>query len=288
MLARCLQSLDGLELPPGLRLIVQVVDNDALGSAAAITHRHVGPWSIHYLVEPERGLSVVRNRLLDAAIALEADYLAFLDDDEIAPANWLVLLWTALQQFDADIAVGPVFRIPWEVTSQPVHLVPERGRPTGSTPRKIACGNVLFARSVLGDPCPRFDQRLNFLGGEDHEFFARLVAAGAKAVWVQEAHAFEYQLPERQAWRYLAWRHFSDAVAAVARERTSRPVIQVVIRYGIKAMGKLLATLFAIVALPFAPRRRARQGLARLAAGIGYLAGVCGYRIERYRHSDGC
>src|SRR5438309_10345348 len=83
-LARLLAGLDGLEDPAGARFFVLIVDNDPEGSGRVVveeaqrTSRH----PIVYEIEPERGIPFARNRGVERAAELGADFIAFIDDDE--------------------------------------------------------------------------------------------------------------------------------------------------------------------------------------------------------------
>src|SRR3712207_291321 len=88
---RVLQSLDALRFSssPEPDVEVVVIDNDPDGSAGATCERAKGAtrWPIRYVHEPRRGISQVRNRAVEVTRAT-ADFIAFIDDDEIAEPQW--------------------------------------------------------------------------------------------------------------------------------------------------------------------------------------------------------
>src|ERR1700680_1280790 len=68
---------------------VVVVDNDLAGSARPLIEQlraSGAPFMIAYEVQPERNIAVTRNLTVRLA---DGDWLAFIDDDERAPASWL-------------------------------------------------------------------------------------------------------------------------------------------------------------------------------------------------------
>ena len=70
---------------------VVVVDNDAAGSACeAVERRRAlgGPFPIIYDVQPQKNISLTRNLTVQHATG---DWVAFIDDDERAPVDWLAL-----------------------------------------------------------------------------------------------------------------------------------------------------------------------------------------------------
>ena len=88
-----LTSLAKLDNPgPGYGVKVIIVDNDPDGSARSIveTCRTTMPWELVYTVEPRRGIPFGRNTAVRTAG--DADFVAFLDDDEVAEPDWLTEL----------------------------------------------------------------------------------------------------------------------------------------------------------------------------------------------------
>lgn len=90
LLAGALDSIAGQVLVrnPEAQVRVCVVDNDPEASARGLVKSKRQPirWPLVYAVEPRRGVSQARNRLLE--LAGEVDFVAFLDDDEVAQPSW--------------------------------------------------------------------------------------------------------------------------------------------------------------------------------------------------------
>ena len=107
-LKRLLDSLNGLRFqhgdPPRIRICI--VDNDAEQSAKAVVenHRFSRDWELFYDVVEQRGLSHVRNRAIE--LSAQADFLVFIDDDQVADENWLSELLKTQQEFNADVVWG--------------------------------------------------------------------------------------------------------------------------------------------------------------------------------------
>ena len=84
-LRTCLSAIQNLEVPAGHTVSILVIDNDPDRSAidAADSWRAISlRYPLHLVHEPRRGIPTARNRALDEALAVGADLLCFLDDDE--------------------------------------------------------------------------------------------------------------------------------------------------------------------------------------------------------------
>ena len=88
---------------------VLVVDNEAAGRAAAVCDevRSSFPWQLRGLEEARRGITFARNSGL-RSVRPDADFIAFIDDDEEPDPSWLDALLVAQDRHRADVVTGPV------------------------------------------------------------------------------------------------------------------------------------------------------------------------------------
>jgi glycosyltransferase involved in cell wall biosynthesis len=179
---------------------VVVVDNDANETAKETVEqfRQTSPIPIAYFNEPQQNIALARNRAVKCATG---DFLAFIDDDEHPQATWLLNLFKTLSGSQADGALGPV--IPHYETEPPPWVV--KGgfyeRPSHATGTKLGwrearTGNVLFRRSLFRDEGSLFRKEFGG-GGEDRDFFRRMIRKGHVFVWCAEAPVYESVPPER-------------------------------------------------------------------------------------------
>lgn len=185
-----LLSLKGQEGAPSFRVIV--ADNDDEPSAQAIAHRaeHELDLRITYVHAPARNISVARNACLETSTA---DLVAFIDDDEIAPPQWLACLVDHQRQSNADVVFGPVKAVyepnaPAWVVEGDFHSSQPVVRASGAIETGYS-GNALMRRAVIGDR--RFGLALGKTGGEDTFFFAELFKAGARLDYCEAALVYE-------------------------------------------------------------------------------------------------
>lgn len=172
-------------------IVLIVVDNDAAAGAQNVVAEFAAAHpelKIIYAHEPQAGVSYARNRCLTTA---STEWIAFLDDDEVASADWLNLLISSAEDYAADAVFGPV--LPRYLTPVPDWLAQScaHDRPRFTTGFEIAwgdarTGNVLFHRRII-DLAKEFDARLAKTGGEDSFFFANAQRKGAKLIWCNEA-----------------------------------------------------------------------------------------------------
>lgn len=255
---------------------VVVVDNDLAGTARPVCG------GARYVHEPRRGLSFARNRAIAAAAEQEADYLAFIDDDEVPRPNWLDELLRVAQEHRADVVAGRVVR---RFERQPPDWV-SHGRffvdprlATGTPVPIAATSNVLISNRLFG---MRFDPRFARTGGEDTHFFLRASAAGYRIVWADEAVVEEQVPADRARLRWILRRAYrvANTWSLCERELMARPGVLGL--RAVKAVGRLVLGAGLLAAGAFAGRHVAARGLWQLAFGAGNLTGLLGIRFVEY------
>ncbi len=287
-LARLLQSLQKLTFesnPPEIRIVV--VDNDAAGSAGKIV-KDFGvecSWPILYDIEPARGIAQARNRALQLA-EKGADWIVFVDDDEVADPIWLQNLLQTQKEFDADVVVGP--KIAQFDVSPPSwielgHSFYRERPPSGSQLRVANTGNVLFRSSLLKDfPIP-FDPRFGLIGGSDRHFFQRVHMAGYKIVWADDAIVYEWIPASRAKAGWLIKRRFRVGSSVSLIERDLTPTLAALIKRIIKALGSLGIGFLLLLGGIFGGRVVLLKGAMWFAYGFGMIAGLLGFSYREYQ-----
>ena len=191
MLANLLKGLFEQRTDGKFTISIVVVDNDRLGSARE-TVEHFRSERINYVIEPEQSIALARNRAMANATG---DFVACIDDDEFPDKVWLLNLFESCLKYDAAGVLGPV-RPAYE-KEPPAWIVKGKfyDRPTHETGFVIPwtegrTGNVLLRRSILEGVDPVFRPEFRS-GGEDRNFFMRMMEAGQVFVWCDEAIAYE-------------------------------------------------------------------------------------------------
>jgi succinoglycan biosynthesis protein ExoM len=210
MLQSCLDSLVRQQLPADVSLAIAVVENHPTASCRQMIDHYAaaaGAPRIVYAHEPRLGIPIARNRSVDLALAAGADWIAFIDDDEVAEADWIAALVGAAKALPtADVWQGVVERV-CIGADQPYWLNRRRDRGPQGTRLDVAATNNSMIRAGLVRAGLRFDEDMRFTGGSDRKFFLQARAEGATIHHVGEAVVRETWPTERCT---LAWRLRTD------------------------------------------------------------------------------
>ncbi len=268
---------------------IVVADNDRAesGRDAAATMKR---FRTEYVTEPIRSIAGARNAGIRAALALGAETIAFLDDDETIPSGWLAAMLGTMRDHSAPIVFGRV--APHFVSPPPRWMLDgrffERREifPTGALlrPENADTGNLLVRREVF-DALGEFDPRRKLQGAEDAEFLSRAAGAGFSIVSCAEGISF-HTIPATRASRaWLLQRSFRWGNQSTALELGTRG--------GVRRRGKLLLTGTAAAfragrnSLLLTFRGRAYEDIFRelrlVTKGLGTVAAALGIRYDEYR-----
>ncbi|QEI07921.1 glycosyltransferase family 2 protein [Pigmentiphaga aceris] len=269
---------------------IVVVDNDAQGSARAVLARHQSAQSacpLIYDIQPEKNISLTRNRTVALA---SGTWLAFIDDDERAPPDWLASLLASAQAHHADGVLGPV--LPVLPDDAPAWI--RRGsfydwaRMHTGTPvpaNQLRFGNLMLKADLLGRIDPVFDPRLGLTGGEDGDLLMRLVKDGARMVWNDEATVTEPVEASRLQLRWIlrrALRGGQDFARHFLAGRLQPPSLRNRAVFFARALLQLLAAgLLSLLTLP-AGRHHSAYWLGRACANFGKLSVLWGWHYTEY------
>jgi hypothetical protein len=210
-LTRAVRSVFAQTGVAGLEMVV--VDNSPEGSAREVVERlrHEAPFPLVFVHEPRPGVATARNSGLAAATG---ELIAFLDDDEEAPGEWLGTLMAVHRRHGADVTFGAIRGRVAEGAGWATPYLERlfsRVGPAGSGPTDTfhGCGNSLLTRATtLTRPEP-FDPALDQSGGEDDRLFGRLAAEGRRFAWAAEAWVWEHAPAHRATLTYAMRRAFA-------------------------------------------------------------------------------
>jgi GT2 family glycosyltransferase len=209
MLEETLAGLRGQDIGAACAFDVLVVDNDSTDGTTSVVESAArsGGAPVRYVFEAAHGVANARNRGVREATA---DWLAFIDDDEVPETGWLRELASVASEKRAACVSGSVgLALPAGSALPPfcrglLGATPEPDAPVQLTGKQLpGTGNVLVHRSVF-DRVGAFDVGLAH-GGEDEDFFQRVRRAGF-AIWYAPRARIVHRIPPyRLTPAYLTW-----------------------------------------------------------------------------------
>ncbi len=250
-----------------------VVDNNPDAGAATICKRWRDelPFPISCVHEPRQGIPHARNRALDVA-ATDADWLAFIDDDEVPSPPWLDRLLEGQRAHGADVVTGPVVS---RFVAEPPEWM-RRGKffdldrhPSGTRLAKAYSNNVMFRADLVREHRLRFDEKLSYGVGEDTHFFRRIALAGHSIVWVDDALVEEWIDPARISERWLIERRYLHGVTNVLIARDLSPGLVTTWRRTAAAARRALVGGAMLAVGRFTPQHVRVNAKRRLAYALG-------------------
>lgn len=209
LLAKLLESLAAQTTNEIFTYSVVVTDNDREQSAKSVAAEYAAgaKLEIKYCCEPEQNIALARNLAVRNA---RGDFIAFIDDDEFAPPTWLLTLVDTCNSRSADGVLAPVR--PHFDSPPPEWLVKGQfcERPEYETGyvlkwRETRTGNALVRRNLVENVDEPFRRGLGN-GGEDQDFFRRMMEKNHTFVWCNEAPVYEVVPPDRWTRTYLVRR----------------------------------------------------------------------------------
>lgn len=198
-LVRTLADLRSLRQPEASWEFL-IIDNGCRDATPELLAHHAWPsgWQVRVVREEKLGLSNARNRAIAEA---RGDYVIFMDDDETPDPDWLCA-YERLIRAHAPDAFGGRIRVLFE-DKRPVWLkdellgfLGELNRADGIVPltdpyTPFYGGNFGFRKAVC-EKIGLFDAMLgrkgsDNTGGEEVDFYRRLLATGLRVWWTPEA-----------------------------------------------------------------------------------------------------
>ncbi|WP_299199324.1 glycosyltransferase family 2 protein [uncultured Amphritea sp.] len=205
-----LNSLQKLQLDNDWQVRIIVADNDAVPSAQqrvlSVDQTNI---PVIYIHAPQSNISIARNACLSLS---DSQWLAFIDDDELAMPGWLKALMQTATSTSAQVVLGPVdarydpeFCEDWMskggfYQTRPVYV-------NGAILTGYTC-NVLLDRRDERVKNADFDLALGKTGGEDTVLFSELYKQGCIIKYAQKAVLIEPITLPRASLKWLWLRRY--------------------------------------------------------------------------------
>ena len=288
-LARLLQSLRRMDIPPAVDVTLCVVENDHEPRSRELVETGTAGarFITHYQLEPRIGIPQARNRLLDAALDRACAALIFIDDDEEVAPDWLCALerFARETEWQSVIQGREVTRMPEGASEILAPFFQRKERATGDALSLCATNNTLLPLEPVRRHGLRFDERRTTEGGEDSIFFGRVRQVGTPLVFCREAVVIETVPRERANLWWLCRRKFRVGLlmgsGSIAGKQRS---LGKVLYYAVKALGHMLQS--AVYILLF-QRERSARALLNACRCLGYSLGYFQIKTQPYRQVEG-
>ncbi|HWA01826.1 MAG TPA: glycosyltransferase family A protein [Caulobacterales bacterium] len=255
------------------------IDNSPEGGALAMFEQlaREAPIPFRWAHAPNPGVAQARN----AALALaNGRYIAWLDDDEEAPAHWLATLLHTLEATRADCVFGPVKALaPQSRHRAYLEALYARAGPFQDqvVSATYGVGNSMQRRDFFANSAP-FDLRADQTGGEDDRLFAAAKAQGKRFAWSAHGWVLEHVEAARLRVSHALKRAFAYGQGPSETAWAQRDFAALVRHMSI---GAAQALIFGAVAglASLARRPDAVRWLDRAVRGAGKVFWFCEQRF---------
>ena len=211
---------------------VIVVDNCSSDRTPEVVAARQPHPHLHYVYEPELGLSVARNT---GAKLARGEVLAYLDDDAIASPHWLRTLHAAYQQNDRLAIAGGKVTLIWANQTPPIWLSANLAGNLGAydlgdraclidrsglTPRGVNYSlRKLFWQQVEGFTTELGRVGTRLLSNEELYMTELALKHGWQVAYLPTAHVAHHVAPERLCRSWFLERSWWQGISECTRER---------------------------------------------------------------------
>ena len=216
-------------------------------------------------------------------------WIMVIDDDEVANPDWVEKMTAAAEKLDVDMVGGPQHPL-FEGNADPKwsrHPVFQPAHQTsGKVPIIYSTGNVLISVNVLRHMgYPYLEEKFNFLGGGDSDFYSRCQREGYTFGWEKDAPVIE-TIPERRT--EISWlnaRGLRNGAISTLIEKRAAAGFSDKLKIVIKSLGLLAVSPFRSFAL-FIKTGSPIIGIYHINVAIGRLLMEFGFANEQYREPE--
>jgi glycosyltransferase involved in cell wall biosynthesis len=249
------------------------------------------PFPLKWIPVPDRGISQVRNALMQEAFEnLACDNLAMVDDDEHVESNWVSELIKMQQSGNYDVVGGfvlPDFAISPPDWVKDLNLYYRPKLPAGTVKLVNGTTNVLLHRSVRDNFSDNlFDLKFSLTGGGDREFFTRLKHQGAIFGFAPNAVSYEIFNASRLTLEWAKQRAFRIGAGDARIFRRYSSGYAAWIKEIIKLLGAFTVSSVMMIFTFFFPPKKVFYML-KIMRQRGKLNGLFGEPVEVYKQIHG-
>jgi len=264
---------------------IVIVDNDADKTAESavkeLQEKHGAEHKIEYFAYPVKGLSNVRNELINVGLTLNPDFLIFVDDDEFVSAGWMNEMVSTIISNEGDLVMGPVRSVIKKRVPVSISCWLDRPEyPDNTRLYFIRSGNLIVKVSSLLEYGVRFDPRFNKTGGEDSYFGLKMIQKGASIFWAANAIAYENVPDNRATIKWISKRFYNGANKYAFILRLEKNLSKRIKKLFVSFFYLFVGAIASVMAL--FPFRKRYWGILKMNEGLGGIAGFLNLRYNEY------
>ena len=302
MLCKLLESFATMQIPEGTSVIFGIVENNSEKTSAEIIADCLKNHEVNYQLQPQLGIAIARNHVLEISEQEGCDFTTFVDDDEVVNHTWLVELLAETTSRELDLVGGPVEILPvpgrstWLQRSINSCLNRQFDKFEQRNARRHAAGtdhqillytnNWMVRNSFLEKSGVRFDERLGLSGGSDVSFCRAATKTGARTGWAPKAVASERMSPERLSILYQYQRARDQSLSSFRLKYPHRNIKVVVKVVGSMIYRVCRGLVLGVLSLPTLGFTIA-SSCQNLGFAMGRLKGLFGYHSTHYQSVQG-
>lgn len=271
---------------------ILVIDNNPLPNERKFVQSFTNnaPYPIHYIHEPQPGVSNARNAALDFATSR---FVAFLDDDMEITKNWVDGLVKVAIEHNTGVVFGPIVA-KFADSSDPrngylssFYTRHSKQTEEGRSHEAFGTGGCLIDLENCPLPSPPFDTRLNESGGEDDMLFESLRSSGTHFGWAPSALCYECVPADRTTSGYIGKRNFGYGQGP-SRIAASKGIIGIPVLMRHMTVGFVQLAFFGMAygIAKIMNRPSEVRFLALCARGLGKIFWFDNFKPKLYGGSD--
>ena len=210
-LKECLKSLEKLNNPTTIKIVILVVDNTKNYQSYDLIKKIKKnfKYKIIQINENKRGVVHARNKALKKLQKLNPEYVSFIDDDCTVNKSWLLNIFKIIRISKADIVTGPQIYFEGGKKINYTKYFEKKYDLNIVKVKWAATNNVFFSYNVIKNKKLIFDKYLNKFGmGEDQLFFSILNQKGFRIYWSKNIKVYEKNHNHRSNIYWLIIRSF--------------------------------------------------------------------------------
>ena len=216
-------------------------------------------------------------------------WIMVIDDDEVATPDWVEMMTKAAVDLDVDMVGGPQNPL-FEGNADPKWSRHPVFQPAHQSSGKVeiiySTGNVLISAKVLRHMgYPYLEEKFNFLGGGDSDFYSRCQREGFTFGWENNAPVIE-TIPERRTeTSWLNARGLRNGAISTLIEKRAASGLGDKLKIVAKSLALLVASPFRSFAL-FVKTGSPIIGIYHINVAVGRLLMEFGFANEQYREPE--